>query len=84
MASEMNTMKERSIFQASYVNKILEDFVKQTAHTLHGNEGDSEMPTLLVPLGLWSDGCDAGSASKANRNLVKLTTLHFVNPHIKE
>ena len=42
------------------------------------------MPTLCVPHGLWSDGCDTGSASKANRNLVKLTTLHFVNPQINE
>ena len=47
-------------------------------------ENNNNKPTLFVPLGLLSDGCDTGSASKANRNLVKLTTLHFVNPQIKE
>ena len=40
--------------------------------------------TLNVAIGLWSDGCDAGGASKANRSLVKLTTIHVTNPLFDE
>lgn len=74
-----NMVNQRSIFQANYIKEIVESFISDTSSTQ-----DSDLTTLMVPLGLWSDGCDAGSASKANRNLVKLTTLHFVNPQIKE
>ena len=73
------TVNKRSIFQANYIKEIMDNFIDDAVNTENSN-----ITTLMVPLGLWSDGCDAGSASKANRNLVKLTTLHFVNPHIKE
>ena len=74
-----NTVNKRSIFQANYIQQLVNNFKNDTSTT-----EESDLTTLMVPLGLWSDGCDAGSASKANRNLVKLTTLHFVNPQIKE
>ena len=40
--------------------------------------------TYYVGLGLWSDGCDAGGASKANRSLVKLITIHVIHPKLEE
>ena len=33
-------------------------------------------------MGLWSDGCDVGGASKANRSLVKLVTIHVIHPNL--
>ena len=77
-----NVFEERSIFHTRYIKRIVDEFSNEDINSSNDNEDDE--PILCVPLGLWSDGCDAGSASKANRNLVKLTTLHFVNPQIDE
>ena len=81
---DINIVNQRSIFQASYVKRIVKEIKKKLDNESSITTTTEPESTLLVPLGLWSDGCDAGSASKANRNLVKLTTLHFVNPNIKE
>ena len=81
----LNEMHKRSIFHTRYINSIVNNLSSVESNNNGSNcENDNNKPTLFVPLGLWSDGCDTGSASKANRNLVKLTTLHFVNPEIKE
>ena len=83
--NDNHTFNGRSIFQARYIKEIVNKF--NSVRMTFMNDSDDEekyLPTLYVPLGLWSDGCDTGSASKANRNLVKLTTLHFVNPQINE
>ena len=37
-----------------------------------------------IGLGFWSDGCDVGGLSKANRSLVKLVTIHVIHPTITE
>ena len=37
-----------------------------------------------IGLGYWSDGCDVGGASKANRSLVKLATIHVIHPNLTE
>ena len=37
-----------------------------------------------IALGIWSDGYDAGGASKNNRSLVKLTTIHVVHPSLSQ
>ena len=80
-----NAFECRSIFHAKYIKEIVNTFTNTRMNRNHDSDDeDEDMPTLCVPLGLWSDGCDTGSASKANRNLVKLTTLHFVNPQINE
>ena len=55
----------RSIFRA----KILTDKLRDIP-----NLRDEE---LIVPFGIWSDGFDAGRMSKANRSVVKLTTVHI-------
>ena len=36
---------------------------------------DDTDDVYFVGLGLWSDGCDAGGASKANRSLVKFSQI---------
>ena len=80
-----NAFNGRSIFHARYIKAIVNRFNNiRMNFTNNSDDGEEHPPTLYVPLGLWSDGCDTGSASKANRNLVKLTTLHFVNPQINE
>ena len=35
-----------------------------------------------IGLGFWSDECDVGGASKANRSLVKLVTIHVIHPNL--
>ena len=80
-----NAFNGRSIFHARYIKAIVNRFNNiRMNFTNNSDDGEEHPPTLYVPLGLWSDRCDTGSASKANRNLVKLTTLHFVNPQINE
>ena len=80
-----NDFHERSIFHTRYIKNIIDRFTENEQNLDENNDDETTYtPKIFVPLGLWSDGCDTGSASKANRNLVKLTTLHFVNPQIKE
>lgn len=45
---------------------------------------DDTDDVYFIGLGLWSDGCDAGGASKANRLLVKLITIHLLHHNLKE
>ena len=81
----LNEMHKRSIFHTRYIKSIVNSLSSvQSSNGGSSCENNNNKPTLFVPLGLWSDGCDTGSAFKANRNLVKSTTMHFVNPQIKE
>ena len=52
------------------------DIIKDKLKDLEEENDD----TIIVPFGLWSDGFDAGKLSKANRNTVKLTTIHICHP----
>ena len=75
----------RSKYRSPDINSILQKFIHSHS-TLNINElgvGDNNQ-VYYIGLGLWSDGCDAGSASKANRSLVKLMTIHLLHPNLKE
>ena len=77
-------LHRRSIFCSPDIkNSIL-----RMIQTEFGNEcihdNNDQYDTLNVAIGLWSDGCDAGGASKANRSLVKLTTIHVTHPVFDE
>ena len=63
----------RSIFNSVDTIRKAKTFL---SHKKNDN-GDS----YLLPIGLWSDGFDAGGASKCLRNVVKATTIHI--PHDK-
>ena len=64
-------MHKRLIFHTRYIKSIVNNLSSVESINNGSNcENDNNKPTLFVPLGLWSDGCDTGSASKANRNLV--------------
>ena len=52
------------------------DIIKDKLKDLDQEHND----TIIVPFGLWSDEFDAGKLSKANRNTVKLTTIHICHP----
>ena len=52
-----------------------------------GNSSNDHLDTenvYHIGLGYWSDGCDVGGASKANRSLVKLVTIHVIHPTLTE
>lgn len=52
-----------------------------------GNSSYDDLDTedvYHIGLGYWSDGCDVGGASKANRSLVKLVTIHVIHPTLTE
>ena len=67
---ESNIFPTRSIYHSPEIqNKI------RLLHTRRS--GNCQV--YYSPVGLWSDGCDIGGASKSNRSLVKLTTIHI--PH---
>ena len=63
-----DSTNHRSIFRS----KIMHERVNE----LSGVHQDD----YIVPFGIWSDGYDAGKMSKANRSLVKLTTVHVSHP----
>ena len=53
----------------------------QKANSLLSREKNKNEDIYLLPIGLWSDGFDAGGASKSLRNVVKAITIHI--PHDK-
>ena len=52
--------------------------IQEKVRFLHGSN-PTDSSSYYSPIGLWSDGCDIGGASKSNRSLVKLHTIHI--PH---
>ena len=74
--TSFDTLHPRSKYQSPDIS--------MTLSTLKNSAVCNTDDIYYVALGLWSDGCDAGGASKANRSLVKLVTIHLVHPHLKD
>ena len=60
------TIPQRSIFRSPEVKHKIQELNSRYDESCY-----------YVPVGLWSDGCDVGGLSKANRSMIKLTTMHI-------
>ena len=81
---EISELHERSMFRSPDIKNQIDKMLNLENQSVNMNLEDSNYDTLNVAIGLWSDGCDAGGASKANRSLVKLTTIYVTNPLFDE
>ena len=80
--TDLSTLDERSKYRLPHIYSILSELQSVDSD----NDTNSDFSAVdtddvyNIGLGYWSDGCDVGAASKANRSLVKLVTIHVIHP----
>ena len=85
--TDISTLDVRSKYRSPDISSILSKLQCADFHMEENSSQYSELDTCDVyniGLGYWSDGCDVGGASKANRSLVKLVTIHVIHSSLTE
>ena len=85
--TDISSLDLRSKYRSPDIYSILSKLQCTDIENEESSTGYDELDTCEVyniGLGYWSDGCDVGGASKANRSLVKLVTIHVIHPTLTE
>ena len=88
--TDLSTLDVRSKYHSPDILSTLLKFQSTNCENANQDNNGLNEPenkdnnVYYIGLGLWSDGCDVGGASKAMRSLVKLITIHVIHPSLTE